>query len=567
MPDTKYTALYRKFRPQTFGEVKGQEHITTTLQNQLSSGRIGHAYLFCGTRGTGKTSVAKIFARAVNCINPGEDGSPCNECEVCRAIRSGASMNVVEIDAASNNGVDSIRLIRDEVQYAPTEGRFKVYIIDEVHMLSIGAFNALLKTLEEPPSYVIFILATTEVHKIPITILSRCQRYDFKRITNQTIYQQLKDLMQSEQVEAEDDALRYVAKAADGSMRDALSLMEQCVSFYFGRKLTYENVLDVLGAVDSAVFTKMLDQIIACDVTGCIETVDSITRTGRDLGQFVSDFIWYMRNLLLIQTSTDVENTLEISGDNLEALRKEAVRMDTDTLIRYIRVLSEAANRMRYSSSKRVHLETTLIQLMMPSMQMDFDSVVSRLNRLEYLMSQNSGTYIDSGEAGPMPTVSRANAGISASQSEEARERYARFRQEEQEAGPKVIEVSQAVYDDFEMIRENWSRIAKAQTELTFSLLKYCNFSYREGTGFCLVCKNRYCFAQLKSKEEHVESICRSIEKICNRKMQLQVVLEEKTDGMQVPGTSFTDVVLKVGSRVEGIEMDLEEEEPEEQGS
>ena len=215
-----YTALYRKFRPAEFEDVKGQEHIVTTLQNQIKANRIGHAYLFCGTRGTGKTTVAKIFAKAVNCEHP-VNGSPCGECAMCKSIAAGTSMNVIEIDAASNNGVDNIREIREEVTYRPTEGKYKVYIIDEVHMLSIGAFNALLKTLEEPPEYVIFILATTEVHKIPITILSRCQHYDFKRISIETITARMQELMDTEQIEVEDKALRYIAKAADGSMRDA----------------------------------------------------------------------------------------------------------------------------------------------------------------------------------------------------------------------------------------------------------------------------------------------------------------------------------------------------------
>lgn len=251
-----YTALYRKFRPSTFDQVKGQDHIVQTLKNQINANRIGHAYLFCGTRGTGKTSVAKIFAKAVNCEHP-VDGSPCNECETCRGITNGSAMNVIEIDAASNNGVDNIRQIRDEIQYSPSSGKYTVYIIDEVHMLSIGAFNALLKTLEEPPAYVIFILATTEPHKIPITILSRCQRYDFKRISIDTIAARLSELMEKESIEVEDKAIRYVAKAADGSMRDALSLLDQCIAFYLGQKLTYDNVLDVLGAVDNEIFSRL----------------------------------------------------------------------------------------------------------------------------------------------------------------------------------------------------------------------------------------------------------------------------------------------------------------------
>lgn len=255
-----YTALYRKWRPAGFADVKGQDHIVQTLKNQITSGRIGHAYLFCGTRGTGKTSIAKIFARAVNCEEP-VDGSPCGHCRICKNIAAGSSLNVVEIDAASNNGVENIRDIREQVQYPPTEGRYRVYIIDEVHMLSTGAFNALLKTLEEPPSYVIFILATTEVHKIPVTVLSRCQRYDFKRITVATITDRLAELSRAENIQVEEKALGYIARAADGAMRDALSLLDQCVAFHFGELLTYDHVLDILGAVDTKIFSKMFRSV------------------------------------------------------------------------------------------------------------------------------------------------------------------------------------------------------------------------------------------------------------------------------------------------------------------
>ena len=271
-----YTALYRKFRPSTFEDVKGQDHIVTTLKNQIRADRIGHAYLFCGTRGTGKTTIAKILARSVNCEHP-VDGSPCNECPTCKAILAGVSTNVIEIDAASNNGVDNIREIREEVAYRPTQGRYKVYIIDEVHMLSTGAFNALLKTLEEPPSYVIFILATTEANKIPVTILSRCQRYDFRRITIDTIAARLGELMEKEGVDVEEKAIRYVAKAGDGSMRDALSLLDQCIAFYLGQKLTYDKVLEVLGTVDTEIFSQMLRTILAGDVTGSIRTLETLT--------------------------------------------------------------------------------------------------------------------------------------------------------------------------------------------------------------------------------------------------------------------------------------------------
>lgn len=377
-----YTALYRKWRPSGFDDVKGQDHIVQTLKNQITSGRIGHAYLFCGTRGTGKTSIAKIFAKSVNCEHP-VDGSPCNECGACRNISSGSSMNVVEIDAASNNGVENIREIREQVQYPPTEGRYRVYIIDEVHMLSTGAFNALLKTLEEPPSYVIFILATTEVHKIPITVLSRCQRYDFKRITIDTITARLKELADAEQIQVEDKALRYIAKAADGSMRDALSLLDQCVAFHYGKLLTYDNVLEVLGAVDSGVFSELLRAVIGKQTTECMKKLEEMVIQGRELGQFVTDFIWYLRNLLVLKTADDAENMLEISEDNLKQLREEAGMIDGETLMRYIRIFSELSGQLRYASQKRVLIELALIKLTKPQMEPNLDSILQRLSELE----------------------------------------------------------------------------------------------------------------------------------------------------------------------------------------
>ena len=355
-----YTALYRKFRPDNFDDVKGQDHIVTTLTNQIKANRIGHAYLFCGTRGTGKTTVAKILAKAVNCEHP-VNGSPCNECAMCKAIQAGTAMNVIEIDAASNNGVDNIREIREEVAYRPTEGKYKVYIIDEVHMLSTGAFNALLKTLEEPPSYVIFILATTEAHKIPITILSRCQRYDFHRISIDTIAARLSELLTAEGVEAEEKAVRYVAKKGDGSMRDALSLLDQCISFYLGQVLTYDKVLDVLGAVDTEVFSRLLRKVLSGDVTGSIHVLEDLITGGRELGQFVSDFTWYMRNLLLVKTSENPEEAIDVSSENLKLLKEESGMTDVETLMRYIRIFSDLSN----------HLDSVLDRLRVLEKQME----------------------------------------------------------------------------------------------------------------------------------------------------------------------------------------------------
>lgn len=403
-----YQALYRKFRPQEFEDVKGQDHIVKTLKNQINADRIGHAYLFCGTRGTGKTTIAKIFARAVNCEHPVE-GSPCGECPTCKAIQNGSSMNVIEIDAASNNGVDNIRQIREEVAYRPTEGKYKVYIIDEVHMLSTGAFNALLKTLEEPPEYVMFILATTEAHKIPVTILSRCQRYDFHRISNDTIADRLFELMKEEQIEVEEKAIKYVAKAGDGSMRDALSLLDQCIAFHLGEKLTYENVLEVLGAVDTEVFSKLLRQVIAGEVAEAIGTLGQLVDEGREINQMVADFVWYMRNLLLLQSSDDMEEVLEISKDNLVALKEEASLVKPEVLMRYIRVFSELSNQIRFATQKRIMVEMAIIKLCKPQMEQDYSSIIDRLDSLEKKMENgvpvvaaSSGGAVQNPQATPI---------------------------------------------------------------------------------------------------------------------------------------------------------------------
>ncbi|MCD8104234.1 MAG: DNA polymerase III subunit gamma/tau [Lachnospiraceae bacterium] len=398
-----YTALYRKFRPSTFDEVKGQDPIVKTLTNQIRAGRLGHAYLFCGTRGTGKTSVAKIFAKAVNCEHPAE-GNPCNECPTCRAIAAGSSMNVIEIDAASNNGVDDVRQIREEVAYSPTEGRYKVYIIDEVHMLSNQAFNALLKTLEEPPSYVIFILATTEVQRIPVTILSRCQRYDFHRISQDTILARLQELAAAEQVDAEEKALRYIARKGDGSLRDAVSLLDQCIAFYLGETLTYDRALEVLGAVDTDVYSRLLRTILQDDVAGAIQTLESLIRQGRDLTQFVSDFTWYLRNLLLLKSSDDMEDVLDVSTENLARLREEAGLIRNDTLMRYIRILSELSGAIRFSTNKRVQVEMALIKLCRPEAENDEISLVERIRKLETLLEKIT--------AGGLPTIGSGSQGF-----------------------------------------------------------------------------------------------------------------------------------------------------------
>ena len=505
-----YTALYRKWRPTSFEEVRGQDHIVKTLKNQINSGRIGHAYLFCGTRGTGKTSIAKIFARAVNCEHP-VDGSPCGECSMCRQIAEGASLNVVEIDAASNNGVENIRDIREQVQSPPTDGRYRVYIIDEVHMLSIGAFNALLKTLEEPPSYVIFILATTEVHKIPITILSRCQRYDFKRISIDTIAGRLAELTQAEQIDVDDRALRYVARAADGSMRDALSLLDQCVAFHFGEKLTYDNVLEVLGAVDNRVFSKLFQAVLASDTKACIREIEEMIIQGRDLSQLVNDFVWYMRNLLIAKTTDEPGDMLDMSEENLAVLKEEAAGVDTETLMRYIRIFSELSGQLRYASQKRILVEIAFIKLTTPSMEQNLDSILQRITLLEQKMQE-------------MPDNLQKLASLAPAAGQAASSKTAVV---ETPPEPKKVSLPPAQYEDLMLMRKEWGRIASLSQlvgSIRLSLPKTSVEPAGEGC-LCIVCTDENTFGII-NREPELKNLQEVVQEKYKKTLQFKVRLE-----------------------------------------
>ena len=492
-----YTALYRKFRPDEFEDVKGQDAIVRTLKNQINADRIGHAYLFCGTRGTGKTTVAKIFAKAVNCEHP-VDGSPCGECAMCKSIAAGTSMNVIEIDAASNNGVDNIREIREEVTYRPTEGKYKVYIIDEVHMLSIGAFNALLKTLEEPPEYVIFILATTEAHKIPITILSRCQGYDFKRISIETIAARLRELIDKEGWDVEDKAVRYIAKMADGSMRDSLSLLDQCAAFYMNETLTYDHVLEVLGAVDTEVFSRLLRQLLAMDVHQVIETVDELVMQGRELSQLAADFTWYLRNLLLVKSSDNMEDVLDVSSENLALLKEEAQMIDSDTLIRYIRIFSDLTNQLKYATQKRVLLEVTLIKLYRPAMDQNKDALLDRIRAIEKQLEEG---------AWEAPVRERI---VSASDAKEAGE-----------PKPKP-ELPQALNEDVKAVAKDFRMIINEASPMLRTYLKKARLSAGEGNRLLIVLPDELS-ASAVATPEHKEEIQSLIEQKIGKKVEIDV--------------------------------------------
>ena len=384
-----YVALYRKLRPKNFEQVVGQKHIIKTLKNQIETDRISHAYLFCGTRGTGKTSTAKIFAKLLNCKEP-VNNSPCDKCSMCLAFNENRNLNISEIDAASNNSVDDIREIREEIKYPPTDGKYKVYIIDEVHMLSIGAFNALLKTLEEPPSYVIFILATTDPHKIPVTILSRCQRFDFKRISNIDMVDAIKSYMKDENIDIEEEALYYIAKISDGAMRDALSILDQCISFYYGEKITLDKVLDIVGAVDDEIFFRFIDAIVTFSEIEIISIIDEMIQNGRDISQFVSDIINHIRNLLVCSIATHNDNNLDISKEKLEKLKNQANNIDKQYLIKLIDEFSKIQTNLKYAFDERIVLEAGCIKLCSAVLEEDITDIRQKISFLEKKLQDTS---------------------------------------------------------------------------------------------------------------------------------------------------------------------------------
>lgn len=376
-----YTALYREWRPSTFYDVVGQEHITTTLKNQILNNRIAHAYLFCGTRGTGKTSTAKVFAKALNCLNL-QYGEPCNECEMCKKINNGLAIDVTELDAASNNGVDKIRDIIDDVKYPPQEARFKVYIMDEVHMLSVGAVNAFLKTLEEPPANVIFILATTDPQKLPITILSRCQRFDFKRINKNDITARLRKIVTEKGVMADDKSLNLIARVSDGAMRDSLSILDQAISMGNGA-VEYSSVVSMLGLVTNEYLFTLTNNVIERNIEKCISTIEEIITSGKDAYLFIKDLIEHYRNLLMAKVTNNAEEVLDMSEENIALIKEQSARLRAEEIMRCIRILQEAEGNAKVSKQARLYLELSIIKMCKIEYDTSSEVILTRLNRLE----------------------------------------------------------------------------------------------------------------------------------------------------------------------------------------
>ena len=545
MPDEKYLALYRKYRPNDFDDVRGRDAIVRTLKNQIISGRIGHSYLFCGTRGTGKTTIARIFARAANCENQ-RDGNPCGECPTCRAIQAEANLNVTELDAASNNSVDDIRSIVDQVEYSPTQGRFRVFIIDEVHMLSNAAFNALLKTLEEPPSYVIFILATTEPNKLPVTILSRCQRYDFGRLSTDVIEGRLREVAQMEGLEVEEKTFRYIAGAADGSMRDGLSLLDQCNAFnYGGGALTYERTLEILGAVDTRVFGDLYLGIHDGKVADALRVLDEILLQGRELMQFVTDFTWYLRNLMLLKASEETAKSLDISADNLRLMLDQARMSDMEEIMRYIKVFSALPDLIRYSPNRRILTEMTIIRACRSAMDegaedgeaLLLDKIKNRVREMETRLYNNemtietlaAGGNVFAGSAGAGGAFGAGAAGLSgiqndssgASATESASSAGGRLKQ------PAVAqELPPALPDEIREIVANWSRYASEAPQGSRRLaLRNARLSLGDKGQLLIIFEKEYGNPYMyQRKDDNGESTAR----VNNDRRELQQFLQGK---------------------------------------
>lgn len=383
-----YTALYREWRPKTFNDVVGQEHITTTLKNQILNHRIAHAYLFCGTRGTGKTSTAKVFAKALNCLNL-QDGEPCNECEMCRKINEGLAIDVTELDAASNNGVDKIRDIIDDVKYPPQEAKYKVYIMDEVHMLSAGAVNAFLKTLEEPPNNVIFILATTDPQKLPITILSRCQRFDFKRINNNEITARLRKIVDDQNVLADERSLNLIARVSDGAMRDSLSILDQAISMGNGN-VDYNTVVSMLGLVTNEHLFNLTNAVIQRSVEKSIGIIEDVIYSGKDIYLFIKDLITHYRNLLMAKVTNNAEEVLDMSEENIALIKEQSARLRAEEIMRCIRILQEAENNAKLSKQARLYCELAIIKMCKIEYDTSSEVMLTRLNKLEENLKNGS---------------------------------------------------------------------------------------------------------------------------------------------------------------------------------
>lgn len=524
-----YTALYRKWRPLVFEDVVEQEHVVRTIKNTVKSGRVAHAYLFCGTRGTGKTTMAKIFARAINCLNP-KDGDPCNECEVCRGILDESILDVVEIDAASNNSVDNVREIREEVVYAPSQARYKVYIIDEVHMLSSGAFNALLKTLEEPPGHVVFILATTDPHKLPATILSRCQRFDFKKITPAGIAERVKVIARASGIQLDDDGALLIARLADGALRDALSILDQCIA-EGSNNITYENVLDAIGIVSDDFISEIVDNIQSKNVEGLVADVEKLSASGRDILRFASDLVLYFRNLLICKLSKNPENILDMGKQYLDKMISQSEVFSKEQLIGIIKELSSFETQLKYALNQRVFLEVMLISISVGSYGRSGsdNNLADRIANLESAVRTGNAALAGSVKDGSsIPVQTKPESGSSVSTGK----KFDNLPPVSGSSAPKASAKGKS-YNEL----EEWSNVlSDLKANRRMMLLSYLTSTKAvaadESTVLVVFPPAAISLKEIVSKAEHIDVLENALESRLGRHIRVKVVDEESLESM-----------------------------------
>lgn len=461
-----YTALYREWRPRVFSDVIGQEHITTTLINEIKANRIGHAYLFSGTRGTGKTTCAKIMAKALNCVDL-KNGEPCNICHMCVKIDAGMSLDVVEQDAATNNKVDDIRDLIDEVQYPPHEGKYKVYILDEVHMLSTGAVNAFLKTLEEPPEHVVFILATTDPQKLPVTILSRCQRFDFKRIKYTEISKRLRRIATDKGVYAEDRSLDLIARISDGAMRDALSIMDQAISMGEG-KLEYEDLLDMLGLSGQENLFRLSEAMLSKNVKESIRILDEVVDGGKDPYSFTKDLIMHFRNILVAKIMPNPEEVIDLSKEDIEVIKRQGDIASNEVITRIIRNLQKAEEQAKFSKQSRIYLELAIISLTKNELDSSSESMLGRLSIIEDFLRRGQFKEKSGDETVKPQTAQVKEAAPQREKTAAADEKpHPLTGKEELKVVKNAVRIEEEAFNDdckvtLDLVRRNWKEIMEA---------------------------------------------------------------------------------------------------------
>lgn len=528
-----YRVLYRKWRPQTFADVVGQEHITSTLSHEIETGKVSHAYLFTGSRGTGKTTCAKILAKAVNCLHP-VNGNPCNECEICRGIDDGSILDVIEIDAASNNGVDNIRDLREEANYTPVHTKYRVYIIDEVHMLSIGAFNALLKTLEEPPEHVKFILATTEIHKLPATILSRCQRFDFHRITPENITERLNFVAQNEEIELDDEAAVLIARIADGGMRDALSILDRCSGI--DNHVTADTVSNAAGLAGKDYLFELVDNINADNSSEVLSIIDRLHNDSCDMERICSELINHFRSLMIIKTVKNPQKLIVCTDSDFERYKNQAENTTLYKILYCISELENCATVLKTSQNKRTEMEMAVIRLSIPNISSDNTALISRIEKLEKIIESGNITVKKSEEKKSAATETKK---VNTDDLPEPPPPPA-----EENTAPAKPE---AVNENEDTLFTKWGEVIEIlnTTDKPMTGILGNSFAYIRGDFLLIKCDNPI-FSQFIRQSNHASAIKQAVFDVTGRKYRLGIYRNEENKA--AASDPLADLINKINN-------------------